>query len=239
MENQFQRLEIQFGKEAVEKLKNSHVAVFGLGGVGSYCTEALARSGVGELTIVDNDIFDITNLNRQLYATHTSIGKNKCDVTEERIKDINPECKVHSYKLFYLPETENEISFEKIDYIADAIDTMSGKLHLIEKAKDLNIPIISSMGAGNKIDSSRIMTGDIYETSVDPLAKIMRRELRKRNIDSLKVVYSTEEPLVPQENDIELRKGKRSTPSSNAFVPPVFGLMMANEIVLDLIGYKK
>ena len=239
MENQFQREIMAFGEEALEKLSKSHVAIFGLGGVGGYCTEALARSGVGEFSLIDNDTFSITNLNRQLYATHSTIGMDKCEVSKQRILDINPNCKVHTYKLFYLPETENDIDLSTFDYIVDAIDTMSGKIHLVVKAKALNIPIISSMGAGNKVDGTKVEVGDIYKTSVDPLAKIMRRELKKRNIDNLKVVFSTEEPLTPNIQDIDLNPGKRTCPSSSAFVPSVFGLVLAGEVVLDLINYRK
>lgn len=236
MEKQFDRLVLAIGEGNVEKLKKSSVIVFGCGGVGCYSIEALARSGVGKIGLVDKDVFDETNINRQLYATHSTIGRYKTDVAKERILDINPNCIVDVYNTFYLNETKDDINLKEYDYIIDAIDTMQGKLLLIEKAKELNIPIISSMGAGNKIDVTKIEIGDIYSTSVDPLAKIMRKELKKRSIDSLKVVYSKEEPNKMGTNQIEPQKGKKDIPSSNAFVPPAFGLALANEVFKDLIG---
>lgn len=237
MENQFQREILAFGEEAINTLNSSHVCVFGIGGVGSYCVEALARSGVGEISLVDNDVYSLTNINRQLYATHSSLGKYKCDVAKERILDINPNCIVHTYILRYLNETINEIDLSFFDYIVDAIDTMQGKIALVMEANKVNVPIISSMGAGNKVDVTKIEVGDIFSTSVDPIAKIMRKELKNRGIKNLKVVFSKEVPLeINREN---LDNTNKIVPSSNSFVPPSFGLALAGEVVLDLINYRK
>ncbi len=234
MKKQFERLALAIGEDKVEKLNNSSVIVFGLGGVGSYSVEALARSGIGKIGLVDSDKYEETNINRQLYALHSTVGMEKCEVAKERILDINPDCIVKTYNVFYLKETENEIDLKEYDYIIDAIDTIQGKLHLIEKAKELSVPIISSMGAGNKSDICKIEVGDIFSTSVDPLAKIMRKELKKRNIESLKVVYSKEEPK--QKQKLENEKRRRDIPSSNSFVPPAFGLIMAGEVIKEIIG---
>lgn len=221
----FSRTENLIGSEALEILKNSRVAVFGIGGVGGYTVEALARSGVGHIDIVDKDTVDITNINRQIIALNSTLGRDKVDVAEERIRDINPKCVVTKHKVFFLPETKGSFDFTQYDYIVDAIDTVTGKLCLIEEAKRLEIPIISSMGAGNKLDATAFRVADIYETSVDPLSKVMRRELKKRSIKDLKVVYSKEEPLY---------KGR--VPASIAFVPSVVGLILAGEVINDLTG---
>lgn len=240
MLNQFSRTEILIGKENMEKLNNARVAVFGVGGVGGYTVEALARSGVGTLDLIDDDKVSITNINRQIIATTSTVGKYKVDVAKDRILDIHPDAKVNIYKTFYLPETAGQFDFSQYDYIVDAIDTVTGKLQLVEQAKKSGTPIISSMGAGNKMDPTAFEVADISKTSVCPLAKVMRRELKKRGIEHLKVVYSKEKAITPQETDEE--KGvheKRQTPGSNAFVPSVVGLIMAGEVVKDIIGCEK
>lgn len=226
----------------MEKLASSRVAVFGIGGVGGYVVEALARSGIGALDIIDNDKVCLSNINRQIYATYSTVGKFKVDVAAERIADINPNCKVTTYKTFYMPDTENEFDFTQYDYVVDAIDTVTGKLSLVKKAKTAHIPIISSMGAGNKLDPTAFEVADIYKTSVCPLAKTMRRELRKLGIDSLKVVYSKEEPIKPEQEtetscfmDSDKNPVRRATPGSTAFVPPSVGLIIAGEVIKDLI----
>ena len=248
MLNEFSRTQLLYGKEAMDKLAASRVAVFGIGGVGGYTVEALARSGIGALDIIDDDKVCLTNINRQIIATRKTIGKYKVDVAEERIHDINPECKVRTYKTFYLPETQDQFDFSEYDYIVDAIDTVTGKLTIIENAKRLNVPVISAMGAGNKTDPTRFEVADIYETSICPLAKVMRHECRKRGIDSLKVVYSQEKPIKPLEDmSISCRQHcvcppgtvrkcteRRDIPGSTAFVPTVVGLIIAGEIINDL-----
>lgn len=250
MPNQFSRTELIFGKEAMEKLASSRVAVFGVGGVGGYAVEALARSGVGEIDLIDDDKVCLTNINRQIIATHDTVGKYKVDVAAERISQINPKCIVHTFKTFYMPDTDI-FDFSAFDYVIDAIDTVTGKLALVENAKKCGTLIISSMGAGNKVDPTAFEVADIYSTSVCPLAKVMRHELRKRGIDELKVVYSKEEPIKPQE-DIEAScrthcvcppdtakkcTARRDIPGSTAFVPSVVGLIIAGEVIKDLIGY--
>ncbi len=220
-----------FGKEAMEKLAASRVAVFGLGGVGGYTVEALARSGVGALDLIDNDKVSLTNLNRQILATHHTIGEYKADVASARVKEINPDCKVTAHKVFYLPETQGEFDFTKFDYIVDAIDTVAGKIAIIENAEKCGVPVISCMGAGNKLDPTAFEVADIYKTSVCPLAKVMRRELKKRGVQKCKVVYSKEEPFVKGAEE----DGKR-IPASVAFVPSVAGLILAGEVIKDLIG---
>ncbi len=234
--NQFSRTELLLGEEGITKLKNAHVAVFGLGGVGSYAVEALCRSGVGTFTLVDNDTVSLTNLNRQLIATQDTVGQYKTEISKKRILSINPDAKVHLKTEFYLPETE--FDFSGIDYIVDAIDTVTAKLHLIETAHKLNIPIISSMGTGNKLDPTKLEVTDISKTSVCPLARVMRQELRKRGISHLKVVYSKEEPLTPQYNDNDEDKGTtgRKAPGSVAFVPSVAGLILAGEVIKDIVN---
>ncbi len=238
MENQFSRTELLLGREALEKLEKSRIAVFGIGGVGSYVVEALVRSGIGEIDIIDNDVVSITNLNRQLIATTKTIGQYKVDVAEERIKDINPKCVVHKCKTFYLPDKKDKFDFTKYDYIVDAIDTVAGKISLIQKAKETNVPIISAMGAGNKLDPTAFIVADIYETTVCPLCQVMRKELKRRGIKNLKVVYSKEKPLKPyryDDNSETTTNTKRQTPGSVSFVPPVVGFIIAGEVVKDLI----
>ena len=247
--NQFSRTELLIGKEGVEKLANSRVAIFGIGGVGGYTVEALARSGVGEFDLIDDDRVCLTNINRQILATRSTVGKYKVDVAMERILDINPRAQVHVYKTFYMPDTADQFDFSVYDYVVDAIDTVTGKLQLVEQAYRTGTRIISSMGAGNKMDASAFQVADISKTSVCPLAKVMRRELRKRGIKKLKVVYSTEPPIEPKETE-ELgcknhcvcppgtaRKCtvRRQIPGSTAFVPSVAGLIIAGEVVKDLI----
>ena len=235
MLNQFSRTELLIGKDSIEKLKNSRVAVFGIGGVGGYVVEALIRSGLGKIDIIDNDKVCITNLNRQLIATRNTVGKYKVDVAEERILDINPDVQVKKYQTFYTPETANEFDFSNYDYVVDAIDTVVGKISLIEKCKEYNVPIICAMGAGNKMDPTKFEVADISKTSVCPLAKVIRQELRRRKIKKVKVVYSKEIPIKPNistENTI-----KHQIPGSNAFVPSVVGLIIAGEVIKDLIGY--
>ena len=239
MLSQFSRTELLIGKEGMERLSNSRVAVFGVGGVGGYTVEALARSGIGELYLIDNDQVALTNLNRQIIATTKTLGRDKVDVAKERVMEINPSAKVNIYKKFYLPETKEEFDFTKYDYVVDAIDTVSGKIALVEQAKEAGVPIISSMGAGNKLDPTAFRVADIYKTSVCPLAKVMRRELKKRGIRKLKVVYSEEMPIVPEKN-AEMEQAeptqKRQVPGSVAFVPSVVGLIIAGEVIKDLAG---
>lgn len=231
MENQFSRTQLLLGKGAMEKLAASRVAVFGLGGVGGYTVEALTRSGVGALDLIDSDKVSLTNLNRQILATYQTIGEYKADVAARRVQEINPECKVAVHKIFYLPETQNEFDFTKFDYIVDAIDTVAGKIAIIENAEKCGVPVISCMGAGNKLDPTAFEVADIYKTSVCPLAKVMRHELKKRGIQKCKVVYSKEEPFVKGAEE----DGKR-IPASVAFVPSVAGLILAGEVIKDLIG---
>ena len=239
MLSQFSRTELLIVKEGMERLSNSRVAVFGVGGVGGYTVEALARSGIGELDLIDNDQVALTNLNRQIIATTKTLGRDKVDVAKERVMEINPSAKVNIYKKFYLPETKEEFDFTKYDYVVDAIDTVSGKIALVEQAKEAGVPIISSMGAGNKLDPTAFRVADIYKTSVCPLAKVMRRELKKRGIRKLKVVYSEEMPIVPEKN-AEMEQAeptqKRQVPGSVAFVPSVVGLIIAGEVIKDLAG---
>ncbi len=230
MSEEFSRTQLLYGEEVMKKLAGCRVAVFGIGGVGGYITEALARSGIGALDIIDNDKVCLSNLNRQIIATHKTIGMYKVDAAKERINDISPDCRVRTYKVFYLPETQDQFDFTEYDYIADAIDTVTGKLTIIENAKKANVPVISSMGAGNKLDPAAFEVADLYATSVCPLAKVMRRECRKRGIESLKVVYSREEPIRPGVSDNEDKR----VPGSTAFAPSVAGLIMAGEIINDL-----
>lgn len=233
MESQFVRSEMLFGKEKVELLHSKHVAVFGCGGVGSYTIEALARSGIGTLTIVDNDTISITNINRQLYALHSTVGLPKVQVASSRIKDINPDCNVIEKNVFFLPETAAQFDFTKYDYIVDCIDTVTAKIALIENAKKSGKPIICSMGTGNKIHPELFEVADISKTSVCPLARVMRQELKKRGICDVKVVYSKEKPVKPvvsEGTDPQL-KGNSIAPASSAFVPPVAGLLIAAEII--------
>jgi len=232
-ENRFSRTEMLLGEGAVERLKNARVAVFGVGGVGGYVVEALARSGVGTLDLIDNDTVNLTNINRQIIALQSTVGRYKVDVAKERVLDIHPDAKVNVFRTFYLPETAGEFHFEEYDYVVDAIDTVTGKLMLVEQAKAAGVPIISSMGAGNKLDPTAFRVADIYATSVCPLAKVMRRECKKRGIDSLKVVYSEEE-TVCRKTCADDGSPRRSTPGSVAFVPSVVGLIVAGEVIKDL-----
>ena len=248
MLDQFSRTELLLGNENMIRLKNARVAIFGIGGVGGYTTEALARSGVGTLDLIDDDRVCLTNINRQIYATRRTVGRYKVDVAEKRILEINPEAKVNTYKTFYMPDTAAEFDFSAYDYVIDAIDTVTGKLMLVEQADHAGTPIISSMGAGNKMDPTAFQVADIYETSVCPLARVMRRELKKRGIRSLKVVYSREKPMEPVEDmAISCRSNcicppgtarkctqRRQIPGSNAFVPSVAGLIIAGEVIKDL-----
>lgn len=233
MLNQFSRTELMIGKDGLEKLANSRIAVFGAGGVGGYTIEALARSGVGTIDIIDNDKISLTNLNRQIYALHSTIGKYKVDVAKERLLDINPEIIVNTHNIFYTPETSSQFDFTKYDYVIDAIDTVSGKIELVMQAQKAQTPIISSMGAGNKINPTLFEVSDIYKTSVCPLAKVMRQELKKRGVKKLKVVYSKEIPVKPPESPEQI--SKKRIPASNAFVPSVVGLIIAGEVIKDLI----
>ncbi len=235
--NEFARTELLLGRPAMEKLRKSRVIVFGVGGVGCGAVEALARSGVGAIDLVDSDVVAETNINRQLIAAHDTLGIPKVDAAEARIKSINPDCRVTKHKLFYLPETADSFDFSQYDYVIDAIDTVSGKLRLVLAANEAGVPIISAMGAGNKLDPTAFRVADIYKTSVCPLARVMRHELKKRGIKKLKVVYSEEEPAEAKEEAGEaLPEGKRSIPGSVAFVPPVMGFIMAGEVIKDLAG---
>ena len=232
MQNPFSRTELLLGKNAVYRLKNSRVAVFGVGGVGGYAVEALARSGVGELDLIDNDTVSITNINRQIIALHSTVGRSKVEVAAERARDINPDIKVNCHECFFLPETADRFDFSQYDYVIDAIDTVSGKIEIILRAQAANVPVISAMGAGNKLDPSRFEVADIYETKVCPLARAMRGLLKKKGVKKLKVVYSQEEALKPTENVTD--ENGRILPGSTAFVPPVAGLILAGEVIRDL-----
>ena len=236
--NQFERFELLLGTEALEKLNNSRVAVFGVGGVGGYTVEALARSGVGRLDLIDSDTVSLTNLNRQIIALHSTLGQYKTDVAAARVRDINPECEVTVHRMFYLPETAEQFDFTEYDYIVDAIDTVSGKLELALRAQEAGTPIISSMGTGNKLDPTVFEVADISKTSVCPLARVMRLECRKRGIKKLKVVYSKEQARKPLSIPSESDGTRRSIPASTAFVPSVAGLIIAGEVIKDLCQIK-
>ncbi len=240
MRDQYVRTELLFGPAGMEKLFRARVAVFGIGGVGGYAVEALARSGVGTLDLIDDDRVSLSNLNRQLHATHATLGQYKVDAAEARIRDIDPRIVVHKHRTFFTPETAAQFDFAGFDYVVDAIDTVTGKLALIQKAAEAGTPVISSMGAGNKLDPTALEVADIYETSVCPLARVMRKELKKRGIPALKVVYSKEPPrppaveyAAPEEEAGPVRPGKpkKQTPGSNAFVPAAAGLILAGEVV--------
>ena len=236
MATQFNRTELLLGKENMEKLKKAHVLIFGIGGVGGYVVEALARSGIYHFTLVDNDVISETNINRQIIATLDNIGEDKVEVMKKRILSINKEAEVEIRKCFYLPETASEFDFSKYDYVVDCVDTVSAKLSIIIEAKKNNVPVISAMGAGNKLNPAMLEVADISKTSVDPLAKVIRTELRKRGINHLKVVYSKEQPIKIDDPNVELKeKSQRPVPGSNAFVPSTMGLIMASEIIKDLI----
>ena len=253
MLNQFSRTQLIFGAEGMERLFRARVAVFGIGGVGGYTVEALARSGVGTLDLIDDDRVCLTNVNRQIFATRKTVGQYKVDVAQARILEINPDAVVHTYKTFYSPQTAEQFDFTQYDYVVDAIDTVTGKLALVEQAERAGVPIISSMGAGNKVDPTAFEVADIYETSVCPLARVMRQELRKRGIRRLKVVYSKEPALTPIDDmTISCRAHcicppgtarkctqRRQVPGSNAFVPSAVGLILAGEVVKDLNGFQR
>ena len=270
MQDQFSRTALMLGQESIEKMKSCRIAIFGIGGVGGHCAEALCRSGIGTIDLFDGDMVDITNINRQLIATHKTVGRDKVSIMRERMLEINPEVTVKARKLFFLPKTADEVDLSVYDYIIDAVDTITAKLELVCRATALGVPIISSMGAANKLDPTAFEVADIYKTSVCPIARIMRSELRKRGVDALKVVYSKEPPVQPAEysaknqtenqteNSAENQTSNhyqllipnsefripnsqriRQVPASNAFVPPVAGLIMAAEVVKDLTGYKR
>ena len=248
MLTQFSRTELLLGKEGMERLKNARVAVFGVGGVGGYVCEALVRSGVGSFDLIDDDKVCLTNLNRQIIATRSTVGKYKVDVMKERMLDINPDVQVETYKCFFLPENADDFPFAEYDYVVDAVDTVTAKIELVMKCQSMGVPIISSMGAGNKLDASAFQVADIYKTKMCPLAKVMRRELKKRGVKKLKVVYSKEQPIRPIEDmSISCKNHcicppgaehkcteRRAIPGSTAFVPSVVGLIIASEVIKDL-----
>ena len=252
MQDQFSRTQLLFGREGMARLRAARVAVFGVGGVGGYTVEALARSGVGALDLIDDDKICLTNLNRQIIATRKTVGQYKVDAAEARVKEINPDCAVRTYRTFYTPETAGQFDFTQYDYVVDAIDTVTGKIALVLQAQAAGVPIISAMGAGNKLDPTRFEVADISKTSVCPLARVMRRELKKRGVKHLKVVYSKEPAMTPIDDDsISCRSNcicppgaekkclvRRQVPGSNAFVPPAAGLILAAEVVKDLTGVR-
>lgn len=234
MSERFSRTELLIGRSAIETLRNSHVIIFGVGGVGGYVVEALTRSGVGAIDVVDNDTVCMSNINRQIIATTSTIGMYKVDVAEKRMLDINPDIRVTKHRCFYLPETAERFDFSQYDYVVDAIDTVTGKIQIIMQAEEAHVPVISSMGTGNKMNPSELTVADIYETSVCPLARVMRRELKKRGIRKLKVVYSREKPKEPL---VKMTDGpRRSVPGSTSFVPSTAGLLIASEVVKELIS---
>lgn len=243
MQEQFSRTGLLIGEEGLNILQNARVAIFGIGGVGGYVAEALARSGVGAFDLIDNDTVALSNLNRQIIATMDTVDQYKVDVMRKRILSINPQAEIRVHKCFYLPETAEEFDFSEYSYVVDAVDTVTAKISIIMQAQEKQVPVISSMGAGNKMDPTKFEVTDIYQTTMCPLAKVMRRELKKRGVEKLKVVYSTEPAIVPRQTDAESGAGKapgrRSTPGSIAFVPSVAGLITAGEVVRDLIGYGK
>ena len=248
MENQFERTELLLGKDAIQKLKNAHVAVFGVGGVGGFVVEALVRSGVGEIDVIDKDTVSLSNINRQIIALHSTVGQPKVEVIKNRALDINPNVKINTFETFFLPDTADMFDFSKYDYVVDAIDTVKGKIEIILRAEKAGVKIISSMGAGNKLDPTQFHVADIYKTTMCPLAKVMRHELKKRGVKKLKVVYSTEKPVRPLEDmSVSCRSHcvcppgtahkcteRRDIPGSVAFVPPVAGLILAGEVIKDL-----
>ncbi|WP_031557640.1 tRNA threonylcarbamoyladenosine dehydratase [Lachnospira multipara] len=236
----FKRTEVLLGSDALYKLNSKRVCIFGVGGVGGYVVEALVRAGIGHIDIVDKDVVSESNINRQIIASYKTIGISKVEAFKERIKDINPDCEVIAHNCFYLPETRDEFDFSQYDYVVDAVDTVTAKIDIIMQAKNANTPVISAMGAGNKLDPTMFEVADIYKTSMCPLAKVMRRELKKRQVKNLKVVYSKEVPISPNVSEEELLKEmeetkKRSIPGSISFVPSVAGLILASEVVKDLI----
>lgn len=243
--NQFSRTQLIIGKAALERLAGTRVLIFGIGGVGGYVCEALVRSGIGSFDLVDNDEVDLTNLNRQIIATHKTIGRSKVEVMKERMLDINPDVEVRIHQCFFLPENADQFAFEEYDYVVDAVDTVAAKIEIIMRAKEAGVPVISAMGAGNKMDPGRLKVADIYKTKVCPLARVIRHEMKKRGVKKLKVVYSDEEPRRPVlENEEDGSHSsseepggfrRRAVPGSNAFVPAAAGLMIASEIIKDLI----
>lgn len=235
MKEEFSRTALLLGEDGVSCLSSSRVAIFGVGGVGGYVAEALARAGVGTLDLIDKDDVSVSNINRQIIALHSTIGQYKVDVAAARIKDINPDAVVNVYRTFYLPETASEFDFSAYDYVVDAIDTVTGKIQLVLQAQAAGTPIISSMGAGNKLDPTRFEVADIYKTSVCPLAKVMRRELKSRGVKKLKVVYSKEPPMTP---NVSSRENGKQVPGSIAFVPSCVGLIIAGEVIKDLTGIR-
>lgn len=241
MLDQFSRTELLLGKSAMERLAKCRVAVFGIGGVGGYVCEALARSGVGALDLIDDDKVALSNINRQIIATTKTVGEYKTDVMKERILEINPEAEVNTYRCFFLPENASDFPFDKYDYVVDAIDTVTAKIELVMQCQMAGVPIMSSMGAGNKLDPTKFRVADIYKTQMDPLAKVMRRELKKRGIKKLKVVYSEEEPVIQAEDATAVQADRpgskrRGIPGSTAYVPSVAGLIIAGEVIKDLTG---
>ena len=253
MLNQFSRTELLIGKEALERLSKAHVAVFGIGGVGGYVVEALVRSGIGAYDLIDDDKVCLTNLNRQIIATRDTIGRHKVEVMRERILSINPDAEVTTHRCFYLPEYARDFEFASYDYVVDAVDTVTAKLEIVMRAKESNIPVISCMGVGNKLNPTQLEIADIYKTSVCPLAKVMRRELRKRGVDKLKVLYSKEEPITPLDDSEDTCREhcvcppgttrkctqRRAIPGSISFVPSAAGLIIASEVVKDLAGINR
>ena len=235
MSERFERTEMLFGEEAVSKLQNSRVAVFGIGGVGGHCAEALVRSGIGAIDLIDNDTVSVSNINRQIVALDSTVGRYKVDVAKERFLDISPSTVINTYKTFYLPETSSLFNFGNYDYVVDAIDTVSGKIQLIMQAEEASVPIISCMGTGNKMDPTMLEIEDIYKTSVCPLARVMRNELKKRGVRRLKVLYSKEPPLIPHFQPRSSSDVRRSTPASNSFVPACAGLIIASHVIKELI----
>lgn len=234
--NQFSRTELLIGKEGIDKIQKAKVAIFGIGGVGSFVTEGLVRAGVKKFVLIDNDKVCLTNLNRQIIATRKTIGQYKVDIMKERILEINPDAEVETYKEFFMPGSNLNIIKKDLDYVVDCIDTVTAKIEIVVQCKNLNIPIISAMGTGNKLDPSKLEITDIYKTNICPLAKVMRKELRKRNIDSLKVIYSKEEPIKPYEIPGCESEHKKQTPGSVSFVPSVAGLTIAGEIIRNIIS---
>ena len=253
MLNQFSRTELLIGKEALERLSKAHVAVFGIGGVGGYVVEALVRSGIGNFDLIDDDKVCLTNLNRQIIATRDTIGRHKVEVMRERILSINPDAEVTAHRCFYLPENAQDFDFSSYDYVVDAVDTVTAKLEIVMRAKESNIPVISCMGVGNKLNPTQLEIADIYKTSVCPLAKVMRRELRKRGVDKLKVLYSKEEPITPLDDSEDTCREhcvcppgttrkctqRRAIPGSISFVPSAAGLIIASEVAKDLAGINR
>ena len=242
MLNQFSRTELLFGSEAITRLQNAHVAVFGIGGVGGYTVEALARSGVGSFDLIDNDTVALTNLNRQIIATLDTVGQPKVEVMAKRIASINPDANVNCRQCFFLPENQHEFDFSQYDYVVDAVDTVAAKIAIVLAAKAAGVPVISSMGAGNKVNPAMFEVADIYKTKIDPLARVMRQAMKKNNIKKLKVVYSQELPLLPINEEVEREchaeaHKRRALPGSNAFTPSVAGLIIASEVIKDLVGW--